>query len=78
MTALPAFSAKLLLAGLTEAAKFRRLSGLCSRTLKYAAVLSLYVFEHQISRLLLLRIFMLHIFVFRCQNCNLYCITNLT
>jgi len=42
-----------------------------------AVVLSLYVFEHQISYLLLLHIFMLYIFVFRCQNCNLYCIINI-
>ena len=43
-----------------------------------AVVLSLYVFEHQTSYLLLLRIFMLQIFVFHCQNCNLYCIINIT
>jgi len=43
-----------------------------------AVVLSLYVFEHQISYLLLLRRFMLHIFVFRCQNCNMYCKSNIT
>jgi len=42
-----------------------------------AVVLSLYVFEHQNSHLILLRIFMLQIFVFCCQNCNLYCISTL-
>jgi len=44
---------------------------------EFAVVLSLYVCEYQISYLLLLRIFMLHTFVFRCQNCNLYCIINI-
>ena len=77
---LQVFSPKLLLVGVMEAAKnkkFRRLSGLCSRTLKLLLCF-LYVFEHQISYLLLLRIFMLHMLVFRCQNCNLYCIINIT
>jgi len=45
---------------------------------EFAVVLSLYVFEHQNSHLLLLRIFMLHIFVFSCRNCNLYSIMNIT
>jgi len=41
-------------------------------------VLSLYVFQHEVSKLLLLRRFMMHIIVFRCQNCNMYCIINIT
>jgi len=52
---------------------FCQLSGLRSRTLKL-----LYVFEHQISSLLQLHIFMLHQIVFCCQNCNLYSIINIT
>jgi len=47
--------------------------GTLQQNFEFAVVLSVYVFEHQNSHLILLRIFMLHIFVFRCQNCNLYC-----
>jgi len=42
-----------------------------------AVVLSLHVFERKLSYLLLLRRPMLHIFLFRCQNCNIYCVINI-
>jgi len=64
--------------GVMETTKIPSALWTLQQNFEIAVVLSLYVFEHHISYLLLLRIFMLHIFVFRCQNCNLYCIINIT
>jgi len=61
-----------------EAAKIMSAYSTLQQNFEVAVVLSLYVFEHQISHLLLLRIFLLHVFVFCCQNCNLYWIINIT
>ena len=71
------FSAKLVLVGVKQQ-KIPSALWTLQQNFEIAVVLSFYIFEHQISYSLLRRRFILHIFVYRCQNCNVYCITNIT